>query len=254
MNADGDAVDAVLHVFDTKQRMAVNLGLAAASICRAIVGPPFTTCDPVSPVIGRTVVAFLVAELAQGETDLNGDGDAADDVLHLYDAATGRIINTGLAVGHAVGRDVSSYTFPLMPVISGGGIALLVGEAEQGATDLNLDGDVEDDVLYTDRTKGARNAWNLELAAAVISGPFGARNPIPLQPTRDMSAFVAGEVEQGGSDLNGDGDGDDQVAYLLNVQMANCARDDSPSSPKRIREGRACDLIPSTARGSKLYS
>ena len=69
LNADGDAVDAVLHVLDTKERMAVNLGLAAASICRAIVGPPFTTCDPVSPVIGRTVVAFLVGELAQGETD-----------------------------------------------------------------------------------------------------------------------------------------------------------------------------------------
>ena len=39
-------------------------------------------------------------------------------MLHLYDAATGRIIDTGLAVGHAVGRDVSLYTFPLMPVIS----------------------------------------------------------------------------------------------------------------------------------------
>ena len=69
----------MLHVFDTKQRMTVNLGLAAASICRAVLGPPFTTCDPVSPVIGRTVVAFLVAEPAQGETDLNGDGDAVFD-------------------------------------------------------------------------------------------------------------------------------------------------------------------------------
>ena len=67
LNADGDAVDAVLHVFDTKQRMAVNLRLAAASICRAIVGPPFTTCDPVSPVIGRTVVAFLLLNSRSGK-------------------------------------------------------------------------------------------------------------------------------------------------------------------------------------------
>jgi hypothetical protein len=29
---------------------------------------------------------------------------------------------------------------------------------------------------------------------------------------------VAGEVEQGGVDLNGDGDTDDQVTYLLKVQ------------------------------------
>ena len=217
LNADGDAGDAVLHVFDTRQRTAVNLRVAAATICRTVMGPPFSICDPVLPVIGRSVIAFLVGEPAQGATDLNGDGDAIDDVLFLYDATTRRTLNTGLAVGHGVGRDVSSFTFPVMPVVSGDGIAVLVGEAEQGGTDLNLDGDIEDDVLYTIDPKSGESL-NLELAVAVVSGPFGARNPIPLQVQGRQVTFVAGEIEQGGFDLNGDGDRDDQVAYLLNLQ------------------------------------
>ena len=217
LNGDGDAGDAVLHVFDTRQRRAVNLGLAAASVCRAVVGPPFLTCEPVLPVIGRTVVAFLVSELAQGATDLNGDGDANDDALHFYDAATRSTINTGLAVGHAVGRDLNSFTFPVMPVISGDGVALLVGEAEQGDSDLNLDGDILDDVLYTIDAK-MRKILNLQLAAAVESGPSGSRNPIPLQVQGRLVEVVAGETEQGGVDLNDDGDHADHVPYLLNVQ------------------------------------
>ena len=82
---------------------------------------------------------------------------------------------------------------------------------------MNLDGDIEDDVLHLIEPK-VLETLNLELAAAMISGPFGSRNPIPLQLENRHVAFVAGEVEQGGLDLNGDGDSDDQVTYLLNLQ------------------------------------
>jgi hypothetical protein len=177
LNGDGDSADSVLHVFDAKQRLTLNLGLAAASVCRTTMGPPFFICNPVLPVVGRAIIASLVGEFAQGDTDLNGDGDASDDVLHVYNAATGAIINTRLAVAHGLGRDVSSYTFPVVPVIAGDGIALLVGEVEQGETDLNLDGDTEDDVLHVIEPR-AREILNLELAAATVLGPFGARNPI----------------------------------------------------------------------------
>jgi hypothetical protein len=217
LNGDGDSTDSVLHVFVAKQRLTINLRLAAASVCRTILGPPFFICTPVSPVAGHTIIAFLVGESAQGNTDLNGDGDASDDVLHVYNAMTGASINTRLAVAHGLGRDVSSYTYPVMPVIAGHGIALLVGEAEQGETDLNLDGDTDDDVLHIVEPR-AHEIVNLELAAATIQGPFGARNPIALQLDGQDVTFVAGEVEQGGVDLNGDGDSDDQVTYLLKVQ------------------------------------
>ncbi len=168
-------------------------------------------------MVGRKLIAFLVGELAQGETDLNGDGDASDDVLHVYYATTGAIVNTRLAVAHGIGRDVSSYTYPVMPVVAGDGIALLAGEREQGETDLNLDGDSADAVLYLIEPRSGE-ILNLELAAATVLGPFGARNPIWLQLDGQHVTFVAGESEQGGVDLNGDGDADDQVAYSLNVQ------------------------------------
>jgi hypothetical protein len=217
LNGDGDAADAVLHVFDAKQRVTLNLGLAAASVCRTVLGPPFVICTPVSPVIGRSIVALLVGELAQSETDLNGDGDAGDDVLHVYSVATGAIINTRLAVARDVGRDVSSYIFPVMPVVAGDGIALLVGEVEQGGTDLNLDGDAVDDVLHVIEPT-SHQILNLELAAATVLGPFGVRNAIWPQLDRHHVAFVAGEAEQGGIDLNGDGDADDEVTYELKMQ------------------------------------
>jgi hypothetical protein len=213
LNGDGDSVDAVLHVYDAKQRLTLNLGLAAASVCRSILGPPFVVCTPVAPVAGRTIVAFLVGESAQSESDLNGDGDAGDDVLHVYDAAAGSVTNTRLAVAHGIGRDVSSYTYPVEPVIAGEGIVLLVGEGEQGGTDLNLDGDADDDVLHVVEAKTGE-ILNLALAAATMVGPFGSRNPIAPQLEGQHVTFVAGEAEQG-ADLNGDGDIDDQVTYVV---------------------------------------
>jgi hypothetical protein len=36
-----------------------------------------------------SLAAFSVEESRQGNTDLNGDGDVWDHVLHVYDASTG---------------------------------------------------------------------------------------------------------------------------------------------------------------------
>ena len=217
LNRDQDSADWVLHVFDARQGLLLNLGVAAASVCRTTLGPPFVVCTPVAPVVGRAGLAFLVGEAAQGSTDLNGDGDAGDDVLHVYSVDTDAIINTRLAVARDVGRDVSSYTYPVMPVIVGDGIAFLVGEAEQGGTDLNLDGDAVDDVLHVIEPR-SHQIVNFELAAATVLGPFGARNAIWPQLDHHHVTFIAGEDEQGGVDLNGDGDTDDDVTYKLQMQ------------------------------------
>ena len=92
-----------------------------------------------------------------------------------------------------------------------------MGEIEQGGTDLNRDGDAEDDVLHVIESR-THEVLNLELAAATVLGPFGSRNPIQPQLDGGHVTFVAGEGEQGGVDLNGDGDADDQVTYVLKVQ------------------------------------
>ena len=48
-------------------------------------------------VAGVRCAGFFVAEADQGNTDLNGDTDVSDQVLHVWDAKTGMTVNTGIA-------------------------------------------------------------------------------------------------------------------------------------------------------------
>ena len=79
-------------------------------------------------------IAFEVNESSQGATDSNGDGDATDNVLHVYRAANGTMFNLGLAVDN----------FRL----SRSAIAFEVRESAQGNTDLNGDLDAADNVVH----------------------------------------------------------------------------------------------------------
>ena len=176
LNGDGDAADAVWHVDDARDAVGTNLGVAASLVCSASSTPDFS-CAAVDPVVDRMMAALMVSEQAQGETDLNGDGDTDDDVVYAYDGGTGATTVIPLALAKAVGRDVSSYIFPVPPVIAGSSVAFLVGEAEHGGLDLNGDGDALDDVLHIlDVDTG--EAVNTAFAAATVPGPFGSRNPI----------------------------------------------------------------------------
>src|SRR5439155_4526914 len=96
LDLDGDKTDRVLQIMDVTKPLSAsnpfNTQLATAD---------FVTGD-------AGLVAFRVLECAQhgttsvgcptGGTDLNHDGDAADGVLQVYDAATGQIVNSGQAV------------------------------------------------------------------------------------------------------------------------------------------------------------
>ena len=79
LNGDGDASDLVLHIYDANANTTTNLGLDADHFD-----------------LHGNLVAFRVHEGRQGNTDLNGDGDTAASVLHVYDVATEAIINLGL--------------------------------------------------------------------------------------------------------------------------------------------------------------
>jgi hypothetical protein len=217
LNGDGDAVDEVWHVYDARDAFATNVGLAASAVCRTSFSSPDPVCDAVAPVVDGMLAVLVVSEQAQGAADLNGDGDTGDDVLYAYDGRTGGTTIVPLALARALGRDVSSYIFPVPPVIAGDSIAFLVGEAEHGSLDLNGDGDVLDDVLHIlDADTGAM--VNTGFAAATVLGPFGSRNPISPVASGQKVTIVVGEAEQGGSDLNGDGDADDQVSIVIHVK------------------------------------
>ena len=186
LNGDGDVFDTVAMLWDADDDSLVNFGLAAGFPPNPTLGEPPVVTD------GRFVV-FSVDERAQSETDLNGDGDTGDQVLHVHDHRTQGIRNIGIAVaGQAVAR------------FGGGRILFLAEEAGEGR-DLNGDGDLLDHVAHElDPVSG--NVANLGLAVS--------RGLLAHGSVGDTFAFLVPEVEQGVVDLNGDGDVLDHVLFL----------------------------------------
>lgn len=177
-NGDGDPWDQVVHVHDPLTGVTTNLGLAS---------------DPAPMVLGEGVVAFLVNEDSQGMTDLNGDGDAEDSVVHVHYPGTGLTVNTGLA----------SYALEER-WLGEGVLAIGVDEYAQGQTDLNGDGDTLDDVWHTFRLAG-KSVQNHGLTAVTV------------EPVHGHLAVPVREAGQGQTDLNGDGDANDRVLHLVRL-------------------------------------
>ncbi|NOT29770.1 MAG: hypothetical protein HOP15_04890 [Planctomycetes bacterium] len=175
LNGDGDRTDWVLHVTDVRTRVTSNFGLAA-DLTGAL------------SAAGRWI-AFLVDEGFQGHTDLNGDGDASDQVLHLYESRRGRMINLGVA----------ATSFELGEQF----LAFSLSEAKQGAVDRNGDGDTSDQILQ---------AFELPSLRPVSFGL--ATGPGNYQLRGERIAFGVFEGAQTASDLNADGDVLDLVLHV----------------------------------------
>jgi hypothetical protein len=179
LNGDGDLFDSVLHAYRADTGAITNLALPLS----------FTGGFQA----GQDRIAFRVPEGAHGNTDLNGDGDPFDFVLHAFDDATGTVTNLGLAAG----------VFD----IEGDTLAFAVHELSQGGTDLNGDRDTEDFVL------------SVHDFAADQTTDFGlATVPGSVRLNRNQVAFVVTEIYQQ-ADLNGDADSQDSVLFLYDVAL-----------------------------------
>ena len=174
-NGDGDASDFVLAVYNAATNTTANVGLAAGDA-----------------QLDGDRVAFRVIEGAQGGLDRNGDGDAIDLVLAVYNAATNTTANVGLDAFAAFQLD-------------GDRVALLVYEPAQGGLDRNGDGDALDQVLAV---------YN---AATNTTANVGLDASVTLQLDGDRVAFTVSEGAQGGLDRNGDGDASDFVAAVYDA-------------------------------------
>jgi hypothetical protein len=175
LNGDGDTFDYVVQVYDPVTEEKTNLGLARFSSLRVIGGK----------------VLFTTLESEQGGTDLNGDGDATDSVLNVYDSSTGTTTTLPYAVdGGAYPRSDGSYA------------AFVVVEADQGAggTDLNGDSDTDDQVVHI-----------YDIAGDSILNTGLAANGVNL--VDDIATFSVVEADQGATDLNGDSDASDSVLH-----------------------------------------
>ena len=197
-NGDGDTLDTVLAVHPASSSGSwTNVGWAADKIA-----------------ISGSLVAFTVPEAAQG-VDLNGDGDLNDRVLRLYDAATGTQVNIGRAVDDFVLGDQL--------------VAFRVNEAAQGQTDLNQDGDTADSVLQVyDRTTGQIRT-SYQAAQACFLDVCDPR--VPYRVSGRTVTFLSLEAEQGGLDLNGDGQPGGIAVQVFNAAAPAVTPPPGPVSP-----------------------
>jgi hypothetical protein len=169
LNGDADASDLVVHVNPVGTGTPgawVNVGQAADSL------------DVVDDA-----VAFLTPEASQG-ADLDADGDTADRVLQVFDAATAMLTNVGESAEEFVLGE-RLVAFRTRECAEGGAV---FGGCADGGTDLNGDGDAADDVLQV---------WDLETDQPVNSGQavrpcdLEACDPrIPYRVSGDVVTFL----------------------------------------------------------------
>ena len=221
LNGDLDIDDDVIHVLDTATGHIRNLGLAGGR-----------------PVVDGALVAFAVPEEDQGNTDLNGDGDKTDTVLHVYNARTGVTSNLGLAVSE-------------WDLLVGDPLVLaIVSEAWQNASDLNADGDFTDWVAHAYDAE-SRTMTNLALALEISAASrFDAEDGI--------AAFFVDEADQNGTDLNSDSDAFDLVLHVYDVStgvLTNTQLASNPSTPEvQLEGGKAVVRVSEFAQGQTILN
>lgn len=215
LNGDGDALDSLSYLYDSRSQTTRNLGvdvlsgsisnervwmtvredhrdlnhdgdlldavlelydICAGSILNLAIATPY-------PLVHGDRGMFRVSEQENGGVDLNGDGDSLDYVPHTYDASTGTLQNLGFAVldsPYQLSFDANQYVTRIQ-------------ESSNGGIDLNDDGDAQDGVVAIYRFSSATTeVLGLAAGSAFLDDGF--------------AFFTVVEPFQGGTDLNGDGD------------------------------------------------
>lgn len=285
LNGDGDVDDFVLYALDTDSadRVGVQLGVAASvSVTEGSavyldgqgrvllwrnrqVGPPLDLGLIARRIdLTSSVIAALVAEEDAG-SDLNGDADLDDWVLHVNDLATaspGSWINTQqtadllAADGDVVAfRSRNPQTFDRLAlydfqstltthvdedvrdVVAANGIVAFRSSEEADGVSLNSDDDTVDEVLQVfDRASSAlfntrQAAVPCRFAACRQEQPYRIDGETVLFLTREEDQSGVGVLGSGcraaGSecDLDGDGDGQGLVLQRFNVATMRSTAD-----------------------------
>lgn len=175
LNGDKDTDDDVVQTFTLGAQAVQNTGLEGTE----------------GVYIASGKVAIPVCESDQGDKDLNGDKDADDYVLHIYDAVRNKISNTRCTVEQSlVGNE--------------GLLMWRVSEADQGDKDLNRDMDTDDSIVAI--MDMATGQWSITGYATSVD---------PLWPVARGGIFALSEMDQGERDVNNDGETDDDVVILI---------------------------------------
>jgi hypothetical protein len=150
LNGDGDADDRVLQAYDAATAEPVTNTTQAAE--EFVVG-------------AAGIVAFRTAEASQNGFDLNGDGDATDGVLQVYDAAAHAVLSSGQAVTPCRLEACDPRT-PYR--VLDDTVTFLTFEGDQ-RRDLNADGDDTDLVLQVLNVRQASHEGSAAGATHVLA-------------------------------------------------------------------------------------
>ncbi len=232
LNDDGDTIDSLLQAFAADDPLPglrpgarVAAAFATTGFGRALVGVPEASQGGAN----RNATSRIVGAAA------DGDSDALDTVLALYDGASDQLQNLGVAGKGGAVSDVA--------------LCALVDEAQQNGADLNGDGDHDDAVLVTGElatllaSPGSKALTNTGIAAsqtlaasslcvflakdagnvlefydvhtgAVVSTGLPATR-FMVGPEQNLVAFRVPEAGIG--DLNNDRDTNDEVMHLVST-------------------------------------
>lgn len=200
LNRDGDAFDNVLVYID----------LTGLTVLVRPVGGVFPRAVGQNAYqLTNDAAVYLIDEAGEGNTDLNGDGDTADAIIAVFDIAggTGEYLPTSsqfptiaLAADRLRGIGASMHR-----------AVFAISEPRQNATDFNGDLDAFDAVV----------AWidTQRFPGAVHVQPF-ALSALPILVDGERALIGISEQADGaivGKDHNGDGDINDDVAYMLDM-------------------------------------
>lgn len=156
-------------------------------LCAPISGQP--NCRP----------GFRFEEIDPALADLTGDGDVDDTVLAVLDAGSGSVTAVCPATAVSIANGAAAFLRP-----EAAGVTTVLASCplgDDGAADLNGDGDASDHIVHT--WAGAGPARNLQRAATAVS-----------LSDRTLAALVS-EGDQGSMDLNGDDDASDTVVQVF---------------------------------------
>jgi hypothetical protein len=228
--------------------------------------------------LSDALVAIRVSEKASGNQDLNGDGDTSDDVLHVFERGRRAASNVGLALAakdafEASGRVVTfrvsekgdgnldlngdtDKTDDVLHVFTGGrprnlglvadlvrldgNLAVFgVDEAKQGGKDMNGDGDARDRVIHV-----------LEASSGRVTSLLASRSAPELRG--NAVAFLASEADQGGKDLDGDGDSTDVVLHVFDARSRTIANMGRATDAFAMDSGVIAFSVPESKQGRDL--
>ncbi len=195
LNLDGDQTDFLLGVYNhgNGQLSYLDLGTTVAYV---------RVADP-----------FAYVALTESTQDFNGDGDFADQILHVVNLTTGAIRNLALPGPTALSQIAVSDK-------------AVTSESKVG-TDWNGDGDLDDDMIHVHHV-ASNQTHRCDVAWWRLGG---------LEIRGTLAVFRCDEGDEG-VDLTGDADEHDQVPAAIDARSGAVSISDMAGGRPLVGEDR----------------